>query len=313
MKLPCAVVRDLLPLFAEKMTGLETQCLIEEHLQECPDCQTKYAEIEPGISSTVDAAVPLRTLKKEIRRRRWYAALIAGLFVFVSIIVWMVRTDGLKQIPWQAGLVEVSGVKTVAPDDEFLQTVHNTRGEDDSSDPREEVLVLKLDSQIAGVESETIEDDDGTVTVLIQGFGRSSSIGQHISHQDGEMMIRPIPDRLIYGYEEPQKILWGKPSSGGVVVLPRLALAYYVLMALVLAVIFGLLWLIFRKKRWGWVIRQVFFAPTSYAIAHLLLMGFRTTSIHMLWDFSHIVVIACALYAMFSLLLQIWLQRKRSV
>ena len=37
MKLPCAVVRDLLPLYAEKMTESETQSLIEEHLQDCPE------------------------------------------------------------------------------------------------------------------------------------------------------------------------------------------------------------------------------------------------------------------------------------
>ena len=65
MKLPCAAVRDLLPLFAENMTEPETRTLIEEHLRECPECQKKYAQLEPDAAPAAAAAAPIRTLKKE--------------------------------------------------------------------------------------------------------------------------------------------------------------------------------------------------------------------------------------------------------
>ena len=39
MKLPCELIRDLLPLYAEHLTSPETAQLIEEHLQSCPACQ----------------------------------------------------------------------------------------------------------------------------------------------------------------------------------------------------------------------------------------------------------------------------------
>ena len=48
MNLPCAVVRDLLPLYAEKMTEPETQKLMEEHLESCPDCREELSQIEVG-------------------------------------------------------------------------------------------------------------------------------------------------------------------------------------------------------------------------------------------------------------------------
>lgn len=35
MKLPCELIRDLLPLYAEHLTSPETGQLIEEHLQSC--------------------------------------------------------------------------------------------------------------------------------------------------------------------------------------------------------------------------------------------------------------------------------------
>ena len=38
MKLPCELIRDLLPLYAEHLTSPETGQLIEEHLQSCPAC-----------------------------------------------------------------------------------------------------------------------------------------------------------------------------------------------------------------------------------------------------------------------------------
>ena len=41
VKLPCSVVRDLLPLYAEKMIETETRLLVDEHLAECPECEVK--------------------------------------------------------------------------------------------------------------------------------------------------------------------------------------------------------------------------------------------------------------------------------
>ena len=40
VKLPCSVVRDLLPLYAENMTETETRTLVDEHLAECPECES---------------------------------------------------------------------------------------------------------------------------------------------------------------------------------------------------------------------------------------------------------------------------------
>ena len=46
MQLPCAVVRDLLPLYAENLTEDETKKLVDEHLEGCTECRQKLAEID---------------------------------------------------------------------------------------------------------------------------------------------------------------------------------------------------------------------------------------------------------------------------
>ncbi len=52
MKIPCSVVRDLLPLYAEEMIEEETRALVDEHLEECSECSTRLEEIKAA------AAVP---------------------------------------------------------------------------------------------------------------------------------------------------------------------------------------------------------------------------------------------------------------
>ena len=317
MKLPCAVVRDLLPLFAEKMTEPETQTLIEEHMQECPECRNKYAEIEnggiPAKEATVNTLAPLETLKKEIRRRKWYTAVIVGLVVLVIAIVYVYHTGSMMPVEWEEGLLTVKGTETVAPEDalewpnDHIVTARTMPSDGDTGT----ALMLEMDGRIEGVETEVIEED-GSVTAIIQGFGRNAASGQNVS-QHGQMAVYPLPDRVIYGYKEPQALLWGEPLDGGVEVLPRLALNAYMIIAGMMAVLSGMLWMIVRKKHWSWIIRQVFFAPVCYILAHFLIMGLRSISFFITRDFCYILLTACVLYVLVSLLWQVWLGRRKTV
>ena len=110
-----------------------------------------------------------------------------------------------------------------------------------------------------------------------------------------------MPDRVIYGYQQPQQSLWGEPMQGGVEVLPRLALAYYLVMAAAAAAILGLLWLGLRKSRYHGVIRQLFFAPLAYLLGQLLLKGTETISYQLPVDLIMLLLAAAALYGLMTL------------
>ena len=101
--------------------------------------------------------------------------------------------------------------------------------------------------------------------------------------------------------------------SGGVEILPRLALAAYLLAALAAAAVLGLFWFLFRRKDRSWILRQLFFAPLSYAAAHYLILGFRTRSFFLEHDLGSILLLTACLYALFTLAWQIWLHRKATV
>ena len=305
VKLPCAVVRDLLPLYAEKMTEEETNRLVGEHLESCADCRQKLAEVDTGISRPIESSKPLLTLKKEIRKRRWFSAVIAALLVFVGLYSFFSHENRMELIPWQYRLIEVEGIET-RPYEEVCET-SDSSGEAKSE---VEVLVLQVDAIANGFQDHIFTEDDGTTTWILTAWS-SNHNSRALIKDYSECVLYPVPDRLIYSAGGEQELLWGEPMNGGVETLPRLALAFYVFAAAVSALILGVVWFFLRKRDRSWILRQLFFAPLSYTVAHFLIMGTRTDTFFMERDFISIVLIAAALYALFSLAWQIWLQRKK--
>ena len=321
MKLPCAVIRDLLPLYTENMVEPDTRDLVGQHLTKCPDCQKRFSEIEEAPESPVETIKPLQTLRKEIRKRRWYTAILAALCVFIIVFTYFFHVTSMKHVPWQDGLIEVAGVETINPTeycsgDGYLPINDEAAPAPTvvpvSEEQSHEALILKVSSFINGFEEHVIVEDDGTTTVIMQAI--STNLPSDRKAQSYyEQTYYPIPDRLIYGFEQPQKLLWGTPADGGTEVLPRLALGYYLLIAAVLAGLSGLLWGIFRKRNCSWILRQLFFAPVSYILSHLLLKGVKTTSVFMEHDLLSILLMALAVYALLSIAWHIFLNRKKEV
>ena len=319
MKLPCAVTRDLLPLYAEKMVEAETKELIEQHLTDCPECRKKLSELETGMGMPVDSVQPLQTLKKEIRKRRRCAAVIAALCVFIGVYTYFFHTTSMKFVPWQEGLIEVARVETIHPAD--ADNGSEPAPEADAAVPAPtaspaaggyagKALILNVSGFISGFQEHAIVEDDGSTTVLMQAISADPA-SDHPSQSYQELTYYPVPDRLIYGFEGPQKLLWGTPLNGGTEALPRLALAYYLILAAAAAGGFGLAWAVFRKWNYGWILRQLFFVPISYILSHLLLKGMHTASFFIERDMTGILLMAIALYALLSFAWQVFLRRRK--
>ena len=318
MKLPCAVTRDLLPLYAENMVEQETKDLIEEHLNECADCREKLSAMNAPPEKPVDTLRPLQNLKKQIRKKRLYAAALAALIVFVGVFTYFFRTTAIQLIPWQDGLIEVVGVKADHSEDNVNErdtetgesVVHSPTTAPYTAKPTDEGLVLNVNSIVNGFEEHIVVDDDGTHTLFIQALS-TNHYSDHLAQSYYESTIFPVPDRLISGLEQPQTLLWGTPMKGGVEILPRLALAYYLMIALVAAGICGLIWGILRNWTYSWILRQLFFAPISYILSHLLLKGMKTTSFFMERDLLSVLLVALAIYALFTIAWQMLLMRRK--
>ncbi|MBE6785430.1 MAG: zf-HC2 domain-containing protein [Ruminococcaceae bacterium] len=94
MKIDCCVVRDLLPLYAEKLVSVKTAELVEEHLTECSACKKEleliaadgFAELKNNGADNALSAEPLKKFarKLSLRMQSMYYALII-LFVFLGL------------------------------------------------------------------------------------------------------------------------------------------------------------------------------------------------------------------------------------
>ncbi|MGM9537208.1 MAG: zf-HC2 domain-containing protein [Candidatus Onthomonas sp.] len=103
MKLPCAVIQDLLPLYVDGCAAPESRALVEEHIASCPDCSRQLGELRgellqpPQPEPTPEQEE--RALQKGLRkiRRRWAASLLA--VVLALPLLWMgvnqVRGEGI--------------------------------------------------------------------------------------------------------------------------------------------------------------------------------------------------------------------------
>ena len=93
MKLPCELIRDLLPLYAEHLTSPETGQLIEEHLQSCPACRDELHSIclPVPVQADAQADAPLKQVHAALRKKQLLTTLAAVLAVVcaLALAVWM--------------------------------------------------------------------------------------------------------------------------------------------------------------------------------------------------------------------------------
>ncbi|MBR5642104.1 MAG: DUF4825 domain-containing protein [Firmicutes bacterium] len=88
--LTCAVVRDLLPSYIDKLTSEETNRAIEQHLEGCEDCRKALAAMqgEGGPAAEENRAEPKEIdYLKKVRTGTWkrvIAGIVAAAFVFCA-------------------------------------------------------------------------------------------------------------------------------------------------------------------------------------------------------------------------------------
>ena len=99
----CNIVKDLLPLYCDKLTSADSNEEIEKHLGECEECKAVYESMnqKEDIIKTPDKDVkPLKKAKKRITLRAFALffgtlAVLAAAFVFLFVGVIPISKDKL--------------------------------------------------------------------------------------------------------------------------------------------------------------------------------------------------------------------------
>lgn len=300
MTIDCAVIRDLLPLYREGLLSPESVKLVEEHLPNCPACQIELEELRQGLPGETDTAAPLKTLSRGLRLRRWLSLALAVLLLlalFASFTAWL---TGWKELPWQEGELtfQKQGDKLVInilrPDAGL-----SIEGYPDPDNHNRMVYWATLTQR----RLDSMQSKPGTPPYMVWSNGEKGDAGPGFVPNRFVWELEPGENPSIYYSKtgEPAILVYGRElyPDGGMMALPRLAPINYLYLAACLALFFGLLLFLFRKKpRPRAIFTALLGLPLAYAAGHLLIKGYETASYESLRrDFTWILVCAAFLYA----------------
>ena len=151
-KLPCAVVRDLLPSYLEGLTEPETAALVQEHLHACPACNARYqalsGEETPPAASEAKQVDYLKQVRRKGRRR-----VLLGIAAACLVVLLLVGC-GLFSI----GL-------PVRPEHLFYDMVYETQL---SEDGKALGIQMHTTSSALALAHETVRTQDGTASVTVR-------------------------------------------------------------------------------------------------------------------------------------------------
>ena len=288
----CNIIKDLIPLYAEGLASEDSAKLVETHVAGCADCAAELEKVKTDAAAApeiADSAVPLKVVNKALRQRRARIAALCALGVFLVLTVLFsasVRrnyipysvsgsdTDpeagnviSVEQLPDGALHIEVSEEAT-RYDIEYMSS------DDDPAGAKTDAVVYAWSTKFGTLTGDQVEDiyisaDKGVTTV------------DFCDCANGGELIR----------------VYGEDRDGGGIVLKRLVLGYYAILSAISLAVFGLLWLILRKKRAGKVMRYLFFMPASYLLAHFLIMGKDAMTYAAAESFGFIAAAFAAIYA----------------
>ena len=100
----CEVIRDLLPLYADDVCSGRSRELIEEHLQECPDCSAmleklRTHEIETDLQEEKEQVIEYQA-KRFRRRSATIGSVVSGLFMIPVVVCLIVNLASGSPLGW---------------------------------------------------------------------------------------------------------------------------------------------------------------------------------------------------------------------
>ena len=125
----CSIVQDLLPLYAEDMLREETKEFVDGHLAQCEACRAELAALKADVTPAPVNAQPLRSLKKQLRRKKFTAVLLAVTLALTLAAAGFAYLTAPQYLPYSEtewtvaradgavtaeGLADLSGVESIS-------------------------------------------------------------------------------------------------------------------------------------------------------------------------------------------------------
>ncbi|WMJ77125.1 MULTISPECIES: zf-HC2 domain-containing protein [unclassified Sedimentibacter] len=280
MKITCNVIKDILPLYVENMVSNDSRAMIEEHIEQCQECKVYLDEMKTFNKIPIDTNItPLLNIKSTLRKKKIQTAIFSMMFLIIVLVITTAFLTAPEYIPYSEGSVAINEIGNGSVLATFDDTVY---GYDISSYP--------TDGNTGYVYHITTWNSIWNRNI------KKSNVNNTIINPNGENVVS------VYYYQtdgSEDKLIYGKNinSRGGVITLPRLFLSYYSRIAMILALIFGFIILLFnRNRKVNSFMKKIFLLPVSYLLGQLIIKGFTTSSYNATRDFYAILLIMIPIY-----------------
>lgn len=283
MKVTCNVIKDVLPLYLENMLSDDSCTMVEEHIEQCQECKNYLDEMRTFNEIPVDRNTsPLLKIKSTLRKKKIQTAIFSMMFSIMLFVITIAFLTAPEYIPYSERSVTINEIGNGA-------------------------VLAKFEDTVYGYDINRYPADDNSgyvyhITTWNSIWNRNikkSNVNNTILNPNGENVAS------VYYYETDGSediLMYGKDINpgGGIMTLPRLFLSYYLLIAIVFAIICGLIMLILHgnKKVFNFTMK-FFFLPVSYLLGHLIIKGFTTSSYIATRDFYAILLVMIPLYIVF--------------
>lgn len=324
MNKDCSIVQDLLPLYAEDMLREETKEFVDAHLAQCEACRAELAALKADVKPAPVSAQPLRDLKRQLRRKKLTAVLLAVALALTLATAWFAYLTAPQYLPYDETEWTITRSPRALADGSIMA--------DELTDLSGiESISVNLLTPVSGTEVTSTQDPDSGKTVyFITAWRTPLDTWRGAFDKTGDAPnAHSVIDRTqreadalqgALGKVESARTLFTLDATnctavyyspnngqddvllcgsmdGGVISLPRLALGYYVLLSFALLITLCIAFFLCRRKKIGKVLGHLALIPACYLLGHLLVKGFVTTSYQMQRDFSLIILTTALLYA----------------
>lgn len=320
----CSIVQDLLPLYAEDMLREGTKEYVDGHLAQCEACRAELAALKADVTPAPVNAQPLRSLKKQLRRKKFTAVLLAVTLALTLATAGFAYLTAPQYLPYNEtewmitrspraladgsimadGLTDLSGIESISVN--LLTPVSGAKvtstQEPDSGKTVYFITAWRtpLDTW-RGAFDEAKDAPSATNTAERMQREADTLQGVLAKTESARTLFTLDTANCAAVYYSPNNgqddVLLCGSRDGGIISLPRLALGYYALLSLALLIPLSIAFFLCRRKKAGKALGHLALIPACYLTGHLLVKGFVTTSYQMQRDFSLIVLTAALLYA----------------
>ena len=290
MKNECSIVRDLLPLYAESMVSPETASFMEEHLKDCEHCRKEYERLKaPCAVPAKNDAAPLLMLQKKMAAKRLRTIVLTAVFAVALLVSAFAVLDAPVYLPYTEELLAVEPVG-------------------------ENGLQITFDPSVTDFNYTVYQDPDGgnfyycDVEAWYSLWDRWFPGGEE-QRTAVVFPAKPYPVTVMYCPNDGTESIcvYGEAGEGGSIALPRLALGYYLILAVLALAVLFVAWFVAkgRPRQRVWIERIMLY-PVSYLISHGIVAGFRVISYSLVRDFRLILFVSLLLYCGLLLAHSVW-------